>query len=224
MCVDVRLQDPRIWADPTNPANASHSQLPARPGRSRITELPDEEGDDADELDEDSYSEDDDEYDDDYSSDRADDGLTNPDVAQQARNFFKFGSSLHVKGKSRGLTRERRSHLTSSADGILTVAEDLLKNDGQKFIDMMEMLAEKRIQREEMSRYGPAPGHHHHHSHGGLPSHNHSHAGALPPEEEDEEDYDSEEYDDDEYDDEDDDDEMVCLHGSVSHCAKADFT
>ena len=34
-------------------------------------------------------------------------------------------------------------------DGILTVADDLLKNDGKHFIDMMEQLAERRMQREE---------------------------------------------------------------------------
>ncbi|QSL65143.1 hypothetical protein MERGE_002448 [Pneumocystis wakefieldiae] len=33
--------------------------------------------------------------------------------------------------------------------GIFTVADDLLKNDGKKFIEMMEQLAERRIQREE---------------------------------------------------------------------------
>lgn len=51
----------------------------------------------------------------------------------QARRWepFNFGNSLTIKG------------------GILTVAEDLLKNDGKKFIDMMESLAEKRTRREE---------------------------------------------------------------------------
>lgn len=33
--------------------------------------------------------------------------------------------------------------------GILTVADDLLKNDGQKFLEMMEQLADRRMQREE---------------------------------------------------------------------------
>ncbi|RMZ75190.1 hypothetical protein DV738_g5611, partial [Chaetothyriales sp. CBS 135597] len=42
-----------------------------------------------------------------------------------------FGNSLTVK------------------DGILTVADDLLKNDGRHFIDMMEQLAERRMAREE---------------------------------------------------------------------------
>ena len=34
----------------------------------------------------------------------------------------------------------------------MTVADDLLKNDGKKFIEMMEQLAERRMQREEESR------------------------------------------------------------------------
>ena len=38
--------------------------------------------------------------------------------------------------------------LSSRPGGILTVADDLLKNDGQKFLEMMEQLADKRIQRE----------------------------------------------------------------------------
>lgn len=33
----------------------------------------------------------------------------------------------------------------------MTVADDLLKNDGQKFLEMMEQLADKRIQRERDS-------------------------------------------------------------------------
>lgn len=42
-----------------------------------------------------------------------------------------------------------RTHARPTASGgILTVADDLLKNDGQKFLEMMEQLADKRIQRE----------------------------------------------------------------------------
>jgi hypothetical protein len=37
------------------------------------------------------------------------------------------------------------------AGNILTVADDLLKNDGQKFLEMMEQLAERRMQREEIA-------------------------------------------------------------------------
>ncbi|OLL25435.1 Stress response protein nst1, partial [Neolecta irregularis DAH-3] len=53
------------------------------------------------------------------------------DEEEPRPDFFTFGNSLTVKG------------------GILTVADDLLKNDGKKFIDMMEQLAERRMQREE---------------------------------------------------------------------------
>ena len=34
-------------------------------------------------------------------------------------------------------------------DNILTVADDLLKNDGQKFLEMMEQLADRRMIRED---------------------------------------------------------------------------
>jgi len=79
-------------------------------------------------------------------------------------------------------------------DGILTVADDLLKNDGKHFIDMMEQLAERRMQREEEIHY-PAPPLAHQSLRQG---HNH------PPidddddydDEEDDEDYDSQEEDD----------------------------
>lgn len=50
-------------------------------------------------------------------------------------DLYNFGSSLTVKG------------------GILTVADDLLKNDGKKFIEMMEQLAERRMQREDNSNF-----------------------------------------------------------------------
>lgn len=39
--------------------------------------------------------------------------------------------------------------LFDSLGGILTVADDLLQNDGRKFLDMMEKLAERRLQKEE---------------------------------------------------------------------------
>ena len=81
--------------------------------------------------------------------------------------------------------------------GILTVADDLLKNDGKKFIEMMEQLAERRMQREEEAQFQNAGL-----RHPGMQPHNHG-----PPldedaeyDEEDEEDYDSqdEDYEDDE--------------------------
>ncbi|CAN9093160.1 hypothetical protein CUC08_Gglean005726 [Alternaria sp. MG1] len=90
-------------------------------------------------------------------------------------DFLQFGSSLQVKG------------------GILTVADDLLKNDGKKFIEMMEQLAERRMQREEDAQVQAHPGA----QHRSYTGHSHN---APPP---DEDDYDDEGEDEDEYDDDD---------------------
>lgn len=80
------------------------------------------------------------------------------------------------------------------------MADDLLKNDGKHFIDMMEQLAERRMQREEDTQYNIAAAHQSFHA-----GHNH---GPLDDEdyddEEEEEEYDSQE--EEEFDDE----EMVC--------------
>ena len=93
--------------------------------------------------------------------------------------------------------------------GILTVADDLLKNDGKKFIEMMEQLAERRMAREEEANQ---------HAHGlnnqlhSNLQHNHSHIQNGNPDydiEEDEEEYD----DDDEDFDEEDDEEPVYYFG-----------
>lgn len=100
--------------------------------------------------------------------------------------------------------------------GILTVAEDLLKNDGKKFIEMMEQLAERRMQREEEAHYA-ASGLAHASMH--LPGQN-SHAGHNHPPLPEDEDFEDEE--DDEYDSQEDEeyeeDRMVGLMLSVSVC------
>ena len=89
--------------------------------------------------------------------------------------------------------------------GILTVADDLLKNDGKKFIEMMEQLAKKRMKREEEPT---ASGH----LNMTMPISSHApHPNNHPPqpqeyEDEEEDDDDEEDYD---YDDEEDDDEAV---------------
>ncbi|CCH41790.1 Stress response protein NST1 [Wickerhamomyces ciferrii] len=44
--------------------------------------------------------------------------------------------------------RSNRSSETQRRNGIMSVAEDLLQNDGKKFLEMMEKLAESRIQRQ----------------------------------------------------------------------------
>lgn len=106
-------------------------------------------------------------------------------------DFLQFGSSLQVKG------------------GILTVADDLLKNDGKKFIEMMEQLAERRMQREEEAAYASHPSMYR--SHG---SHNH----GPPPDEDDfgDEEDGEEDYEDDDYED-DEEDEDVSTATLVKH-------
>ncbi|KAI8824373.1 salt tolerance down-regulator-domain-containing protein [Fimicolochytrium jonesii] len=76
---------------------------------------------------------DDDEEDDDEEDDDDDEYDHDP-----SESIFEFGSSLTVKG------------------GILTVADDFLKNDGRKFLDLMEQLAERKIRQldDEMDRNG----------------------------------------------------------------------
>ncbi|KAL2796890.1 salt tolerance down-regulator-domain-containing protein [Aspergillus keveii] len=162
---------PRLYQPPLRPpGHHTHTHGQYHPSRGRIHELPEDDEDLDEEYDED---EEDDEP---YSDEEYEDEETR---AAQA-DFFAFGNSLTVK------------------DGILTVADDLLKNDGKHFIDMMEQLAERRMQREEDTQYGIAAAHQSLHS-----GHNH---GPLDDEDEDyeeDEDYDSqedEEYEEDEMD------------------------
>lgn len=148
-----------------------------RASKGRISEIPNE-GEEVEEVEDFSDDDEDEEYSDEEPEEE-------PLAPQPANDFFNFGNSLTVQG------------------GILTVADDLLKNDGKKFIEMMEQLAERRMQREEDAQYAAAAGL----SHPAMPSHNHG-----PPveddvfyddgdEDEDEESYESgddEEYEDDE--------------------------
>ncbi|KAJ9610610.1 Stress response protein nst1 [Cladophialophora chaetospira] len=161
---------PHLMAPPRNPyTRAAHPMAGSYPSRSRIDEIDEDEEDLED--DEEDY---DDEDDDGYSDDEGE--LDDHGLPPGPPDFFQFGNSLTVK------------------DGILTVADDLLKNDGKHFIDMMEQLAERRMQREEDIRY-PSSSYAHRDIHQG---HNH------PPidddddydDEEDDEDYDSQEEDD----------------------------
>ncbi|KAI9794973.1 MAG: Stress response protein nst1 [Candelina submexicana] len=183
----IRIEDgapmmppPRRFPHPMArlPSDSIPPLMSARqPSRARIQELADDEEDGDDE----DYSGNDDDEDD-YSDEELEEEPRHP-----ATDFFNFGNSLTVQS------------------GVLTVADDLLKNDGKKFIEMMEQLAERRMQREEEAQYAASglahPSTAMHHSHA---TQNH---GPAPDEEEydDEEDeeYDSqedEEYDDDEMD------------------------
>ena len=167
----------RIGALPQKP-NLSHATTPSR---GRIQEIADEdEEDELDDLDEeyvdDHYAQD--EYsDDEYAAEEK------FDQQNLIRNdFFTFGRNLTVKG------------------GILTVADDLLSNQGEKFIDMMEQLANARMRREHEAFETYRNSHVPHDLHG-----NHY---AEDDEYDDEEDYEDDDSQADEFE---DDDEMVCL-------------
>ena len=97
--------------------------------------------------------------------------------------------------------------LILSLGGILTVADDLLKNDGKKFIEMMEQLAERRMQREEEAQYAAAGL-----GHPSMQPHNH----GLPVDDDGYDDDDDEEYDSQE-DEEYDEDEIVNLNSTMQY-------
>jgi hypothetical protein len=74
------------------------------------------------------------------------------DESNHCRNgsIFEFGSSLTVKGATPSFLIQLDSNTDTSTlqyveGGILTVADDFLKNDGRKFLDLMEQLAERKI-------------------------------------------------------------------------------
>ena len=164
------------------------SRLPSafngqQPSRGRIVE---QLGDD----------EDDEEGDEEYSEEGDEDDYSDEEPEElprsHATDFFNFGNSLTVQG------------------GILTVADDLLKNDGKKFIEMMEQLAERRMAREEDAREAYSNPNYGHPPNGSMHPHSHAHNHPPPPEDEE---YEDEEEEDDEYDSQDEDydeEEMVC--------------
>ncbi|KAL8733268.1 MAG: hypothetical protein Q9181_003663 [Wetmoreana brouardii] len=149
-----------------------------RASKGRIQEVPTDET----ETDDEEYSEEEEVEEEDEDAEFESEGPPEEEpLPAPANDFFNFGNSLTVQG------------------GILTVADDLLKNDGKKFIEMMEQLAERRMQREEDAQYAAAAGL----SHPSMQPHNHG-----PPleddvydEEDDEDSYESgedEDYEDDE--------------------------
>jgi hypothetical protein len=172
-----------------------------------IDEPEDDDDDDDDREDDDSLSEEEEEEysdEDDLYSDEEDD--QEDDVPRGiGADFFNFGNSLTVKGMLDVPLICRVQVAEVIAGGILTVADDLLKNDGKKFIEMMEQLAERRMQREQDAEYASA-----------QPAHTYTSNGHDPPlddeeYEDEEDDYDSQ----DEYEeDEEEEDEMVTRDNS----------
>ncbi|KAM0510601.1 hypothetical protein ACHAPB_000286 [Verticillium nonalfalfae] len=162
------------------------------PSRGRIVEHvgddeDDEELDYSGEEDDEEEDEEDVDEDDDYSEDEPPEDVHPHD--RDMADFLTFGNSLQVKGMQL-LDSLLCSYGNMDLGGILTVADDLLKNDGKRFIEMMEQLAERRMAREEDARDARAFGH---------PAANGTYGGHTHPPPEDE--YDDEDEDDDEYDD-----------------------
>lgn len=167
----TRLSLPYHHSEALPPRPLNTGQAPQH-RTSRVHEIIDDEQEQSDEEEE-VYSEDDEEL---YSDEEEDYESDVPTGV--GAGFFDFGNNLTVK------------------DGILTVADDLLKNDGRKFIEMMEQLAERRMQREQEVEYASQ-----------QPSHTHSHGEPPLDDEEDfddEDDYDSQ----DDYEDEEEEDDM----------------
>ncbi|TVY84238.1 Stress response protein nst1 [Lachnellula suecica] len=156
-----------------------------QPSRAKIEQLGD--GEDEDDEGDEEYSEDDE---DDYSDEDEPEEIPR---TNNAPDFFSFGNSLTVQG------------------GILTVADDLLKNDGKKFIEMMEQLAERRMAREEDARAYSNQNYGHTHPPNGAmhPPHTHTHNHPPPQDEEPYDDEDDEEYDSQDEDEYDDDEEEM---------------
>ncbi|KAI6952050.1 hypothetical protein KC329_g19291, partial [Hortaea werneckii] len=96
------------------------------------------------------FDEDEEEYSDEEEeeySDEEDYSDEEPEPPRGVPDFFNFGQNLTVKGILTPWLEKLQQGLKGKADNLLTVADDLLKNDGRKFIEMMEQLAERRMQR-----------------------------------------------------------------------------
>ncbi|TPX30382.1 hypothetical protein SmJEL517_g06034 [Synchytrium microbalum] len=118
--------------------SSRHHSRSGSASRDSYAESEEEEDDDEEDDDEDVDDEDDDDDDGD------DDDDDESGESGSSSGIFEFGNSLTVK------------------DGnILTVADDFLKNDGRKFLELMEQLAErkmKRLEEDEISNGGGQQG------------------------------------------------------------------
>lgn len=166
------------------PRTLSHRTPVPLPGPQSQNQEP-SEYDDEEELDyaDDAEYSDDEEEDDQYSQE-------SDSLREVANDFLQLGNSLTVKGPFEGWPLLPQIIADTSQGGILTVADDLLRNDGRKFIEMMEQMAERRMQREQEA-----------YTQSQLPYTGHDHG---PQEEEDFDEEEGEEYDSQE----DEDDEL----------------
>ncbi|KZT21322.1 hypothetical protein NEOLEDRAFT_763368 [Neolentinus lepideus HHB14362 ss-1] len=143
-------KDGAFIGGPKLPQRIKNSVVPngrkaVKPPESEFDEDDGDEEEYEEEEEEEYEEEDDDDDDDDDEGDAEDDD--DGKVTRGRRN-----AAPRVK-RPNG-TKAERDGLFAFGDltvtgNILTVADDLLKNDGQKFLEMMEQLAERRMQREE---------------------------------------------------------------------------
>lgn len=182
-----RLPHP-LAAPPPNPRHRSSQMLEHLDEEEEISEE-EEYSDEEEDEEEDDEDDDEEEY-----SDEEPEPPRGP-----VPDFFNFGQNLTVKGILTPWLEKLQSGLKGKTDNLLTVADDLLKNDGRKFIEMMEQLAERRMQRESEAEYAAANPSHPNTYPPNDPAYNHEDPLAAGDEYDDEEaSYDSnEEYDDD---------------------------
>lgn len=200
------LPAPLAHSHAQHPLATPHPNLHSHHRSSQMLEHLD---DDEDEEDEDDYEEEEEGEDsgDEYSEEEDEDDFSDEEV-ELARppvpDFFNFGQNLTVKGGV--LEKHRVRYANRFTDNLLTVADDLLKNDGRKFIEMMEQLAERRMQRETEAEFAAANPAHSNNYHNNDGYGNDESMGPDDEFDDEEGSYDSQEYDEDELDDE---DEMV---------------
>lgn len=94
--------------------------------------------------------------------------------------------------------------------GILTVADDLLENDGKKFIKIMKQLAKRQMTREEDAKKQFSTPNYDYPTNGSMYPHFSSQSHPAPPDDEEDNGEDEEEDEFDSQDEDYDDEEMVC--------------
>ncbi|KAF9804679.1 hypothetical protein IEO21_09293 [Rhodonia placenta] len=127
----------------------TNGRKPVKPPESEFDEddAEEEEYEEEEDYEEDEEEEDEEDEEDDADGEDDEDVKPQPDRRMPSR---RRATANGTKANGRdGLGGFGTNLTVAGAGNILTVADDLLKNDGQKFLEMMEQLAERRMQREE---------------------------------------------------------------------------
>ncbi|KAH8917026.1 hypothetical protein BT69DRAFT_1355090, partial [Atractiella rhizophila] len=129
------------------PAHHQHQHPPAPPREHHHHHHPVPHGNVQDDYDDEEDDEEEDAYDDEYDEEEEE---------EEEEDYDDDEDQLEEEGKKRAMggMRERDEDMVfgiTIRGDILTVADELLQNQGQKFLEMMESLAERRMQRERES-------------------------------------------------------------------------